>query len=111
MILEKAKKHYKVKLTAEPRKINVPEWDCDLYIKPGLNLQNLGEIMQAANSGKPAEAMALTLIYRLIDESGKPIFSKMEKTELMKHVDPDVMARIVNEINENDPDQDDALGN
>jgi Asp-tRNA(Asn)/Glu-tRNA(Gln) amidotransferase B subunit len=110
-ILDKAKKHYKVKMSAEPRQLYVKEWDETVYIKPGINLQHLGEIMQAASSGKSAEAMALTLIYRIMDEEGKPLFKKVDKLELMRHVDPDVMAEIVNNINENDPDQEDAAGN
>ena len=110
-ILEKAKNHYSNKMSAESRKLEVPEWGETVYVKPGINLQSLGEIMHAANNGKAAEAMALTLIYRLVDIEGRPIFKKVDKTELMRHVDPDVMARIVNDINDNDPDQEDAAGN
>ena len=110
-ILEKAKAHYKAKLSAEPKSLNVPEWDCEVFIKPGISLHSLGEIMELAQSGKTAEAMALTLIHRLIDADGKPIFRKVERTELMRSVDPDVLSRIVGEINGEDPDQDDVAGN
>lgn len=110
-ILEKAKNHYKVKMSAQSESLYIPEWETTVFIKPGINLHQLGEITSAASRGETAEAMALTLIYRLVDEQGQPIFKKIEKTELLRSVDPDVMARIVNEINSNDPDQDDALGN
>lgn len=110
-ILDKAKAHYKDKMTAQPRAIEVPEWDATLYISPGITLQKLGEIMNLASSGNSAEAMVLTLIYRLVDGEGKPVFKKLDKLELMKSVDPDVLARIVTEINGTDPNEDDVEGN
>ena len=110
-ILEKAKSHYQAKLHAEPKKLEIPEWDTEAYIKPAINLHQLGEIMELSQSGKTAEAMALTLIYRLIDDEGKPIFRKAEKTDLMRSVDPDVLARIVGDINASDPSEDDIAGN
>jgi len=110
-VLDKAKSHYRAKLTADPRPISIPEWETDAFIKPGINLHQLGEIMELSQSGKTAEAMALTLIYRLVDDDGKAIFKKLDKTELMKSVDPDVLARIVGEINASDPSEDDIEGN
>jgi hypothetical protein len=110
-VLEKAKAHYKAKLTAEPRELHIPEWDTTVYIRPGISLHNLGEIMEAASGGKSAEAMVLTLIHRLIDGEGKPVFKKAEKVELLRGVDPDVLARIVGEINASDPTEEDVSGN
>lgn len=110
-ILEKAKAHYSAKLSAAPRALKVPEWDATVFIKPGISLQRQGEIIELVNSGKTAEAMAMTLIYRLVDDQGSPIFRKVERSELLKSVDPDVMSRIVSEINGDDPDQDDVAGN
>lgn len=110
-VLEKAKSHYRAKLTAEPQKIEIPEWGTTAYIKPSINLSQLGEIMELSQNGKTAEAMALTLIYRLIDEEGKPVFRKPDRQELMRSVDPDVLARIVGEINSGDPSEDDVEGN
>ena len=110
-ILEKAKGHYQAKLHAEPQKIEIPEWDTVAYIKPSLNLSQLGEIMELSQSGKTAEAMAMTLIFRLVDDEGKPLFRKPDKNELMRHVDPDVLARVVSEINGSDPSEEDVEGN
>jgi len=110
-VLDRAKKHYRSKLDADPLPISIPEWELSAFIKPGINLNQLGEIMELSQSGKTAEAMALTMIYRLIDDDGKPVFRKAEKTELMRSVDPDVLARIVGEINMSDPNEDDIEGN
>jgi hypothetical protein len=110
-VLESAKNHYKAKLSAEPRKIEIPEWNSTLFIRPGISLQALGEIMELATAGKSAEAMAMTAIYRLIDGEGHPVFKKLDRLELLKSVDPDVLARIVTEINSDDPSEDDVEGN
>jgi len=110
-VLEKAKAHYKAKLSAEPRPISIPEWDVEAFIKPAMSLERLGEIMQCANQNNTAEAMVLTIIYRLIDEDGKPLFRKAEKLELLKSVDPTVLAEIVSKINDSDPTVEDVEGN
>ena len=110
-LLQKAQEHYRAKLDAEPRALEVPEWGVTVYIKPAISLLRLGVVMELANSGKAAEALVLTLIYRLIDEEGTPLFRKAERTELMRSVAPDVLARIVGVINEDTPSEDDALGN
>jgi len=110
-VLDKAKGHYKALLSANPSKIEIPEWETTAYVKPGINLAQMGEILELSQGGKTAEAMAMTLIYRLIDEEGTPIFRKADKTELMRHVDPDVLARVVGDISANDPDEDEVAGN
>jgi Asp-tRNA(Asn)/Glu-tRNA(Gln) amidotransferase B subunit len=110
-LLEKAKSHYQSRLAEAPRKLEVPEWDATLYVRPALTLAQMGEIMELSRDGKSAEAMVMTLVYRLVDEEGAPVFRKVEKTELLRNVDPDVMARIVNEIAAGDPDEDDIEKN
>jgi len=110
-LLERAKSHYKAKLSAEPRELRIPEWEATVYIRPGISLHNLGEIMELANAGKSAEAMVMTLVHRLIDGEGRPVFRKIEKTELLRSVDPDVLARIVGEINAEDASAEDVSGN
>lgn len=110
-LLERAKSHYKAKLSAEPRELVIPEWEATVYIKPGISLAALGEVMELANQGKSAEAMVMTLVHRLIDGEGKPVFRKVEKTELLRSVDPDVLARIVGEINAEEATEEDVAGN
>ena len=98
-ILEKAKAHYQEKLSAEPRRLDVPEWDSVVYVKPTMNLARMGEILELTNQNKTAEAMALTLCYRLVDEKGQPVFHKAERLELLRTCDPDVLSRLVSEVN------------
>ena len=45
------------------------------------------------------EAMAMTLIVRARDASGARLFAKAERMELMNQYEPDVLVRIVGEMN------------
>jgi len=110
-VLDKAKSHYTNIINQEPIKVEVPEWDSTLYAKPSISLAKLGEIMELSNAGKSAEAMAMTLIYRLIDAEGNPVFRKAEKNELLRSVDPDVLSRIITTISDNTPSDEDVAKN
>ena len=99
-VLDSAKKHYTNIINQEPIKVEVPEWDTTLYAKPSISLARLGEIMELSNNGKSAEAMVMTLIHRLIDAEGNPVFRKSEKNELLRSVDPDVLSRIITVISD-----------
>ena len=110
-VLERAKAHYAERMASEPRALRIPEWDVTVYVKPAMTLAQMGEIMELSRDGKSAEAMVMTLVHRLVDEVGKPVFRKVERTELMRSVDPDVLARIVTEINAGDPEEDEIAKN
>ena len=100
-VLDKAINHYTNIINQEPIKVEVSEWDPTVYAKPSLSLAKLGETMELSNGGKSAEAMVMTLIYRLIDEEVNPIFRKAEKGGLLRQVDPDVLSRIITKISDN----------
>ena len=110
-VLDKAQAHYRQLLATEAKPINIKEWDTQCFIRPSMSLQKLGEIMGCSTNGNPAEAMALTVIYRLVDEEGKAIFKKSDKLELLKSVSPDVLTDIVTTINESDPSAEEVEGN
>lgn len=110
-LIEKAKSHYRAKLDAEPEELHIPQWDTTVFIRPAVNLAQMGEIMELSREGKSAEAMVMTLIYRLIDAEGKPVFKKLDKTELLRSADPDVLSFILSKINAGDPDEDEIEKN
>lgn len=100
--------HYQAKLGQQPRRLEVPlggeHAPFIAWIRPSINLQKMGEILELSNSGKSADAMALTIIYRLVDEDGGSMFSKADRLDLIKRTDPEILAAIVEEINREDPD-------
>lgn len=93
--------------------VHVKEWKLDIYYKPATTFQQESRIVELTSQGKTVEALVEALIMRALDAEGKPLFNKTEKPELMRAVDPNVIMRIMQEIN--NPEEvtkiEDALGN
>ena len=71
------------------------------------------KIVELQSQGKTVEALLQSLIMRALDKEGKPLFTPADKQELMREVDPNVILRIVTEMNdpENKEKVEAALGN
>jgi len=96
-ILDRAKAHFEARLSGEPSRIEVPEWGENgqplvIYYKP-MTLKAKSALSVFADN--PFEYAVESLIRRALDADGKPIFRPVEKVEIMRHVDPDVVERIV----------------
>ena len=98
-ILEKAKAQFRERLSGDLSSVEVPEWETTVYFKPSMNLRQQEKVLALSSQGKAAEAIAMTMILRALDEDGKPLFKTVELGEIMRGVDPDVVARIVSEMN------------
>ena len=114
-LMEQAKAHFKSRMQGELKWVDVEEWGNGspqrVYFRPSLTLKDQGEILALSNEGKQAEALALTLILRSLDEEGKRLFVRANQTELLRSVDPDVIVRIINAMNDDDLTDEDLLGN
>lgn len=106
-VMQKAVEHFKAQLQEQPIEIDVPEWDTKIYVKPVNGLQR-DAIMKFLSEGKYFEAQVEALIQRAKDADGKPIFKRVDKTELMRQVDPDIISRIVSEMKAFDDTIEDA---
>ena len=112
--IESAMAHFK-EVLAQGLKgpIKVPEWNLDVYYKPATTFHQESKIVELTSQGKTVEALVESLIMRALDADGKPLFAKADKPELMRGVDPNIIMRLMAEIN--DPDSntkvEDALGN
>ncbi len=97
-ILERAKQHFAAKLSGEMGCVEVPEWSEDpnnplkIYWRP-MSLADRNKIYKYVQEGS-LESMAEMLILRARDADGNRLFRPVHKTELMRHVDPDVISRI-----------------
>ena len=91
--IEKAKAHFN---SLDIKKINVPEWDMDIYAKP-LNLFETKKLMKFANDDS-VEMLAYVVMLKSLDEKGEPLFTLEDKHSLLNDVDKDVLARVANEI-------------
>lgn len=106
-VLDKATNHFRNKLSAEMKKIRVPEWDCDIYFKNTVTLREQSKLVELASQGKQVEALVESLIVKARNADGSKMFQMPDKVTLLNEVDPAVIIRVVGEINEvNDGDVD-----
>lgn len=100
-VLDKAKSHFRDKLSGGLKgPIDIPEWECQVWYKPATSFQQESKVIELQQSGKTVEALIQTLIGRALDENGKPIFKIVDKHELMRSVDPAVILRVIQAMND-----------
>jgi len=98
--IERAKAHFN---SLDIKKIHVPEWDLDIYAKP-LNLFETKKLMRYANDDS-IEMLAYVIKLKALDEKGEQLFTLEDKKDLINSVDKDVLARVANEImNQQEPE-------
>ena len=98
-VLDKATSHFRTKISGEMKKVHVPEWECDIYFKPTLTLKEQGKLVELASQGKQVEALVESLIVKARNQDGTKMFNMVDKVTLMNEVDPNVIIRVVGEIN------------
>ncbi len=84
--------------------VPVPEWGISVYYWPDMTLAERREIfLFAKQDGDKTildlEAMAVTVQVRARDKHGAKLFGRVERKDLMNEYDPDVLVRIVTEMN------------
>lgn len=98
-ILEKATAHFRNKIGGEMRKIHVPEWECDIYFKTSNTLKEEAKLIELAQQGKTVEALVETLITKARNQDGSKMFTMPDKMVFMNEVDPQVIIRVVGDMN------------
>jgi hypothetical protein len=98
-ILDRATTHFRTKISGEMKKVHVPEWECDIYFKATLTLKEQGKLVELASQGKQVEALVESLIVKARNQDGTKMFAMPDKVVLMNEVDPNVIIRVVGEIN------------
>ena len=92
-ILDKAKEHFKA---IDRKIIDVPEWKITIYAKP----LTLADKRILTRNTKPDDVtlFADVLILKAEDKEGKKLYSLEDKQTLMRSVDPEVVARVAQDI-------------
>jgi hypothetical protein len=98
-IIERATAHFRNRISGDMNKITVPEWECDVYFKPSTTLKEQGKLIELSSQGKQVEALVESLIIKARNADGSKMFAPMDKVVLMNEVDPNVIIRVVSEIN------------
>jgi len=102
---DRAKESFKARRSPDTLvEIPVAEWGISVFYWPDMTLQERRDIYLLAKQEDghtilDLEAMAVSLIVRARDSSGKKLFAMPEKRELMTEYDPDVISRVVGSMN------------
>lgn len=99
-VLDKATAHFRGRISGEMKSIHVPEWDCKIWFKSATTLKEQSKLIELSQQGKTVEALVESLIVKARNEDGSKMFSMPDKMVLMNEVDPNVIIRIVGEIND-----------
>lgn len=98
-VLERATAHFRDRINEQMQFVHVPEWDCKIYVKSTVTLKEQSKLIELATAGKTVEALVETLIVKARNEDGTKMFTMMDKNVFLHEVDPEVMIRVVGEIN------------
>ena len=105
-IMDNATQHFKEQLSGGLLSIEVHEWGVTVWFKPAFTFAQQEKIIQLSKEGKMVEAMIETLIVRSLDKDGKRLFTHASKTRLMNEVDPNIIIRVVGEMNQEIKEED-----
>jgi hypothetical protein len=99
-ILDSATSHFRSKVSGDMKFVTVPEWgDCKIYFKNVITLKEQSKLIELASQGKQVEALVESLIVKARNEDGTKMFGMPDKMIMMNEVDPNVLIRVVSEIN------------
>jgi len=96
--------HFRNKISGGLAQVEVEEWGITVYYKTASTLKEQSKIVELAQAGNTIEALVETLIQRARDQEGKRLFRPADKEVIMNEVDPDVLIRVVTEINQVETD-------
>jgi len=98
-ILDNATAHFRNQISGEMGKVFVPEWDDTIYFKAANTLKEEGKLIELAQQGKTIEALVETLVMKARNADGTKMFGLADKMIFMNEVDPQVLIRVVGEMN------------
>jgi hypothetical protein len=97
--IAKIAQHYQSAISGELTKINIPEWDMEIYCRKTYPFKEESKIIELQSQGKTVDALVESLIVKALDKEGKKIFTAYDRVSLMSEADPSVIVRVVGEIN------------
>lgn len=98
-VLERATAHFRDRISQQMKHIYVPEWDAKIWFKGTVTLREQSKLVELATQGKTVEALVETLIVKARNEDGTKMFTMADKATFMNEVDPNVIIKIVGELN------------
>ena len=102
--IDRAVKHFDELVSKKLQSIHIEEWDTTIYFRGTMTWAEQSRILDLSSQQKTSDALIETILIRCLDEQGKPLFTKADKTMLTHSVDPEVLLNIVSRMNANQPD-------
>lgn len=100
-VLDAATSHFREKISGEMSSITVPEWNnTKIYFKKSITLREQSRLIELATKGQTVEALVETLIVKARNEDGSKMFTIADKMTFLNEVDPNVVIRVVGDIND-----------
>lgn len=110
-VIDQAKAHFKDIVAGGMKSVDVPEWNTKLYFKPAVSFAQEQKVINLHSQGKQVEALIESLINRACDADGARVFKFADKQTLMNEVDPAIILRVVNQMNNEVEEAEQDLGN
>ena len=98
-VLDKATAHFRNKIAGDMRKITVPEWECDIYVRQRASLRDESRVLELSQQGKSVEALVESIIVKARNADGTKMFNTADKAVFMNEIDPNIIIRITAEMN------------
>jgi hypothetical protein len=97
--LEKISQHYQSAIAGGLEKLEVKEWDLDIYYRRTYPFSAESKIIELQSQGKTVEALVESVIVKSLDKDGKKVFKETDRVNLMNEADPAIIIRIAGTIN------------
>lgn len=110
-VIDNAKSHFKQMISQGMKEVEVPEWETKLFFKSAVSFAQEQKVIQLHSQGKQVEALVESLVSRACDADGNKVFKFADRVTLMNEVDPAIILRIVNQMNNEATEEELDLGN
>jgi succinate dehydrogenase/fumarate reductase flavoprotein subunit len=116
-IIEIAQAQFKEKMSGALKFVDVPEWKNEngeltrIYFKPSATFSQFAKTSKLFAQQETVKAIIQTFIDRALDAEGRRLFNQMEFLQIEKHCDPEVITRIVTEMNNGEVTQEETKKN
>ena len=110
-VLGNATAHFRNALSQELKSVEVPEWDSTIYFKTATTFATEKKILDLHSKGEMVEALVETLLHKALDKDGNRVFTNADKVVMMREVDPEIIIRVVSEMQAAKDEAKKSLGN
>lgn len=98
-VLKKISQHYQSAIAGDLEKIEVKEWDMEIYCRKTYPFKDEAKVIELQAQGKTVEALVESLLVKALDKNGKKIFRDADRINLMNEADPAVIIKVAGMIN------------